>query len=304
MPNIKFKLHFTPTTWFVGLTILAVILAIGLPPDPATIRSLHTSEMAFRLAITLLLVPYILIWYCSFYAFAKLREYALPLRLTKDGAAFYKISVGMGAIAFSLIVPTIFSLIINSIAAHQPSFHTAATIINNYLGLYPGLVSFLLLYNGARQLVGTIRGKARQLDLRWFAPWFILLGVTFSRLTIQNQYQTDAYHMNIWLLMVTFIMPYIYGWMVGLLCAYELHIYASAVKGLLYRRGVQQIANGIAVTILGSIAVQFVNSALAQRLNRSLGEVLLMDYGLLIIIAGGLVLIALGAKKLRRIEEI
>lgn len=290
--------------WFVALAVITAGLALGLPPDPHMVRQLHISDAAYRLAVAALLIPYVLIWYTSFYAFAKLREYSRPLKQTKDGAAFHTITTGMGAVAFSLVIPTMISLTLNSFAGHNPSFKPTVVIINNYLGLFPGMVAFLLLYNGARMLTGTVRSKARELDLRWYAPWFLLLGVVFSHLTIENQYRWHPYHLTVWLLVVTFILPYLYGWMVGLLSVHDLRIYAKTVNGLLYKQAVTQFANGIAVTITGSIAIQFVNITIAQRVSKSLGSILLIDYGLLIIIATGLILMALGTKKLKKIEEV
>jgi len=290
--------------WFTILAVVTAGLALGLPPDPHTVQRLHTTDATYRLAIAAILIPYVLIWYASFYAFAKLREYSKPLKNTKDGAAFHKITIGMATLAFSLVIPTIVSLILNNIAAHYPGFKSAAVITDNYLGIFPGMMAFLLLYNGSRLLVGTVRSKTRELDLRWYAPWFLLLSAVFSHLTIENQYRWHPYHLSVWLLVVTFIIPYLYGWTVGLLTAYSLRAYAKAVRGLLYKQAVRQFANGVAITVAGSIAIQFVNITIAQRINRSLGALLLIDYALLIIVAVGLILMALGTNKLKEIEEV
>jgi hypothetical protein len=290
-------------TWFVILSLIAIGFALGLPPDPHAVQKLHTSEAAYRAAIALLLIPYVLIWYAGFYAFAKLQEYSRLIKGTKDGAAFHKITVGMGILAFSLVIPTIISLILNNIAVHHPPFKATSVIINNYLGLFPGLMAFLLLYNGARMLLRTTKEGIHKLDLRWQAPWFFLLCVVFSNLTIENYNRANPYHLNLWLLVITFIVPFLYGWMVGLLSAYELYWYAKTVKGLLYRHAVRRFAKGIAIAILGSIAIQFFNIAFAQRSDSNLGLVVLMEYALLIIVAVGLVLMALGTRKLKRIEE-
>ena len=80
-------------------------------------------------------------------------------------------------------------------------------------------------------------------------------------------------------------------------------MYARTVKGMLYKKGIHQFANGIIVAVAGSIAIQFVNVRLMERVDNSLGWVLLTDYVLVSIIAAGLVLIALGTKKLKSIED-
>jgi hypothetical protein len=103
---------------------------------------------------------------------------------------------------------------------------------------------------------------------------------------------------------VSFIVPYLYGWTVGILSGYDLRLYAKTVRGSLYQRAIKQFSSGILITILGSIAIQFVNITLSQRTEKSLGLILLADYVLLILVAVGLINIALGTKKLKRIEEV
>jgi hypothetical protein len=185
----------TPLKWFIVLTVLAIGLALGLSPDPEALQKLHTTATTYRLAIATLLIPYVLIWYAAFYAFAKLQEYSAPLRGSKDGDGFRKITIGMGVLAFSLIVPTIISLVLGNIASHNDSFDAASVIISNYLGLFPGMLAFLLLLNGARMLLRTTKRGMERLDLRWHAPWFLLLTVLFSHLTIENYYRDDPYHL-------------------------------------------------------------------------------------------------------------
>lgn len=298
------RIRLTPMRWFLLLALVAIGLALGLTPDPAAVRQLHTSPTTYRLAIAALLIPYVVIWYVSFYAFAKLREYSRPLKDSIDGLAFHRITIGMGTLAFSLIVPTIIALVLGNIASHEPSFKATSVIIGNYLGLFPGLIAFWFLGSGARMLIQTTPKAMGKFDIRWHAPWFFLLSVVFSHLAIENHYRWHPYHLNLWPLIITFIVPYLYAWMVGLLAAYELGWYAKMVKGLLYKQAVRQFSNGIAVVIFASITIQFVNVTLAQRLGSSLGGTLLVDYVLLIVAAVGLILMALGTKKLKRIEEI
>lgn len=294
----------TPMKWFVVLVIIAVGVALGLPPDPQAVRDLHTSPLAYRLAVALLLVPYVLIWYMGFYAYAKLKEYSDTIKNTSDGEAFRKLTLGMGVLAFSLIVPTILSLVSTNIAAHNHGFKNASIIINNYLTLYPGLVSFLLIFNGTRPLVRTLKDWGKYVDIRWHAPWFLLLGIVFSYLTIHNHYRSQQYHLGVPLLITTIIVPYVYAWLVGLLAAYELNLYAKRVRGTIYKRAMRLLSRGLAVAITGSIAIQFVNVTLLQSVRDDLGALLLVDYVLILIVLGGLLLISLGTRKLKKIEEV
>lgn len=297
-------LKLTPLRWFIVLSLIAIALALGLPPDPHALHQLHASSAAYRLALVVLLIPYVMVWYAAFYAYAKLQEYSASLQGSRDGEGFRKISFGMGVLAFSLVVPTIIVLILGSIAVHNPGFKPASEIIGNYVGIYPGMIAFLLLLNGASGLLRTTKEGPQKLDPRWHAIWFLLLSVLFSHLVIENHYSSHPYHLPLAVLIVTFILPYLYGWMVGLLCGYELYTYSRTVKGMLYRKGIRQFADGILVTIFGSIAIQFVSVTLMKRVDSSLGLVALTEYILISIVAVGLIRIALGTKKLKSIEEV
>lgn len=300
--QVTFRL--SPMRWFVILAVITIGLALGLPPDPHAVQQLHTSAVAYRVAVAAILIPYVIIWYLSFFAFAKLQEYSRALKGAKDGPAFHKIMAGMGFLAFSLVVPTTVSLVLNDIAAHYAGFKPAAIIINNYLGIIPGMIALLIIYNGTRMLLNTSKGWMEKVDLRWHAPWFLLLSVVFSHLAIENQYRYHPYHLSLWVLVATIIVPYLYAWTVGLMSAYGLNIFARTAPGTVYRQAIKRFAIGISVVIFASIAIQFVNATFGQRLSKSIGILLLVDYILLIIAAVGLGLMASGTKKLKLIEEV
>jgi hypothetical protein len=89
----------------------------------------------------------------------------------------------------------------------------------------------------------------------------------------------------------------------GLIAAFDLHVYTGKVKGLIYRKGWTQVALGIAWIIVTIIILQYISAVSARVGNMSLGWVLLLVYAILGVMAVGYILIALGAKKLMRIEE-
>jgi hypothetical protein len=161
----------------------------------------------------------------------------------------------------------------------------------------------LVLYSGARALLITTPSGIEKFELRLHAGWFLLLSVVFARLVIENHIERHPYHVGLWVLIVTYIAPYLYAWAIGLLCAYSLYLYALAVKGSLYRSAIRLFSRGVALTILGSIAIQFVNNTLMHQFSQSLGALLLANYVLVLIVAAGLLLMALGTKRLKRIED-
>jgi hypothetical protein len=93
-------------------------------------------------------------------------------------------------------------------------------------------------------------------------------------------------------------------WFIGLFAAYEIHLFRKTVRGILYKKGLELLSIGIGMAVLSSISIQYLTSLLG-RLNRlSLSTTLLIIYSLLVWLAAAYILIALGAKKLRKIEEV
>jgi len=300
----KFLARITAMQWFVVLTVVTVTLVLALPPDPKALATLHVSSAGYRLALLILLIPYVVIWFFGFFAYGKLRSYVGYLHKSKEDAAFRTILLGMGVLAFGLIIPTAISEVLGSIAAHHTGFKPAATIISNYLTLLVALSVFTLIGSGARQL--TLMGKNRPTlqGIRVFAAIFIVIGVLFTHLIMRNWHGNNPYYLNSAWLMLTYIAPYLFAWFMGLLCAYELFLYARSVKAVLYRRGLNQLAYGLGVVIAGDIAVQFVSSALANGKHLTVGLIVLIDYTVLLAILVGLIVMALGTKKLQKIEEV
>lgn len=295
----------TPMTWFVILAVVTSVLALGLPPDPQTLHQLHITSEVYRIAIVVLLVPYGIIWYAAFYAFAKLKEYTSAIKGFEDGNAFHSITTGMGVLAFGLVLPTAIDLILNDIAMHHHGFTPASVIIDNYMGVVVALVSFLFINHGTNLL--TLLNKRRPtLNGIWlFGLLFIALASIFTYLVISYHAKHDhVYYLNTFLLITTFIIPALFAWFVAILSAYEFGIYAKFAKGMVYRRMLRQFSYGIVIAIFASVASEFADNTFAAKVSHSLGYTLLAEYALLIILGAGLVLMALGAKQLKKIEDI
>jgi hypothetical protein len=290
--------------WFIILAVITAGLALGLPPDPQTLHQLHISSLMYRVAILVLLVPYGIIWYAAFYAFAKLKEYSQAIKGSKDGTAFYNIMIGMGTLAFGLILPTTISLVMNNIVSHHSGFKPASVIIDNYLGLLVALIAFIYISNGTNLLTKLSKNRPSLTSVRVFALLFIALAAVFTYLVINYHVRHgQVYYLNTPLLITTFIIPALFAWFIAILSAYEFRLYAKFVKGLLYRAALRQFSQGIVIVISGSVAIQFVDNTFAAKVSHSLGALLAAEYALLAIYVVGLILMALGAKKLKKIEE-
>jgi hypothetical protein len=301
-------LKLTPMRWFGILVVIAFIVTLALPPDPQSLKLYHLSNLSYRIVILFLLLPYSAIWYAVFYAFSKLLEYTRYLKNAKEEKAFRKITLGMGILAFGLIIPTIISSVLNEIADYHHGFKATAVIINNYMALIVAIAAFTYMGSGARILVQTVKSRATLNGARLFGIIFIVLGVLFTRSVIHNHNITngwnDPYHLSLYPLMITIIIPYLYAWFIGMICAYDFKLYSSGVKGVLYKKAFSQLSVGVAVTILSSIAIQFITSAFGGRTDKSLAFILLLIYVFIVILLVGLGFLALGTQKLKKIEEV
>jgi hypothetical protein len=295
----------TPMRWFGILTFIACALSLILPPDPESLRIYHLNAFSYRIIILFLLLPFALIWYAAFYAFAKMSEYTRYLKNAKDEAAFRKVSIGLGILAFGFVVPSIISTVLNEIAAYHHGFKEEAAIINHYIALLVPIFSFTYLGTGARMLSSSVNVKASLNGSRLFGLAFIVLCVAFTRSSVTaHHYGGNPYYMSIYPLIITLVIPYLYSWFIGMVCAFDIWLYSQGLRGVLYKKAFSQLSLGLAVTIIGLIAIQFVTSAYGNSTDESLTYVLILIYALLAILLLGLSLMALGTNKLKKIEEV
>jgi hypothetical protein len=297
----------SPMRWFILLLIIVSVLSLALPPDPQTLDMLNITPATYKIVVIFLLLPEAVLWYAIFYAYAKIHEYTKYIKGSNEAPAFQKLSAGIGALAFGLIIPSIISPILNAIVAHNDNFRPAATILNHYMSLVVVLISFSILRSGSHKLIQSSRSIKRGslTGMRVFAIFFIILAVFYSYTTLLTRYkENNAYYLSVYPLMVTIIIPYLYAWFEGLISAYNFRIYSKSVKGLLYKQAFMQLSYGLVITVIGYIAVQFITSTFGARTNESLGFILVLVYILLAILLVGLGLMALGTKKLKKIEEV
>jgi hypothetical protein len=290
--------------WFILLSVVTCGLALGMPPSQQTLHQMHISSLTYRIAVLALLVPYVIIWYAAFYAFAKLKEYVQSIKGFNDGEAFRDIMIGMGVLAFALVVPTAFGLIVQYFVRSHPEFKASSIIIENYIGLVAAITSFIYFSNGSHKLLLISKKRPTVKGLRAFVLLFTVLGVVFTYLITNYHTKHNLYYLNTPLLICTFIIPSLYAWYAGLWGAFEISTYTKYAKGLLYRSALTLFSYGVVVTIAGSVATQFLDNTIAVKASKSLGSTVILDYIVLVIYAVGLILMALGTKRLKKIEEV
>lgn len=292
-------------TWFALLLIVAVALALLLPPSSGTLHSLHISVAAYKASVLTLVVPYGVIWFSAFYAYDKLQAYARKVRGSTEGRHFKLVADGVRILAWGLALQVILSLLLNAFADAHSDLKGGVTVLNHYIVVAISLLGFTYIAAGTRALTDIVRVRPGYAAAHALALVFIAFGVLFAHLAIRNSSGTASlYNLPVYPLIFTVIVPYLYVWFLGFMSAWELQLYARWVKGVLFRQALRKLAGGIAIVIAASIAVQFLTGVYTGGIAESLGSLLVIIYILLTIQAVGYVLIAFGAKQLKKIEEV
>lgn len=298
------RIKSTPMTWYTILLLITSLLAILIPANPTTLHSLHITEEIYRLLIVSLLAPYAVIWFAAFYGYDQLARYSKALMFTGEGRAFQKIAKGLGVLAWGLILQVLLGSILNAITLSHPTFRAGKTIINDYFNLLVALVGFVLIENGTYELVKLVRAHHSHTTMRLLIVLGAIIAALFQREVFLSRSDNNPYYLPVYPLIFTIIIPYVFTWIIGILSVYELNMYAAKVRGLLYKHALQFLANGLSIVILLSVAIQFITAAMVAGPNSPLGTILLIDYVLLGAMAFGFILVAVGAKRLKRIEEV
>lgn len=304
-----------PKRFFTLMIILLgiyVALTIVVKPSQAALDLYHLSTTKAYAIILSVDVLSAVIWLSAAWGFVQLLSYSQITQHAKDGRAFQKVAWGLGLIAFRQPINSIMSNVFGYLLQAHPHWLPTTRIITNYVGVAIALFGFGLIYMGSEQLVALTRKRQSP----WPRVWFRLIGLVlitiYTYLAIgQGGNHTSAaevsrvnFYMPSWLIVSTIIVPYAYSWYMAITASYNLAFYGRHIKGILYKQALRWVAVGINIVVLNTIFLQFL-SAQNSRLNKlDLGPLLILVYVALLTLAAGFIVIAIGAKKLRRIEEV
>lgn len=284
--------------------VLLYAATFMFPRSIATLSRLELTPVQYRLLSLTVIIPIALIWFAAFYGYNKLRNYTDMIKGTPDGQHVGLITTGIMILAFGLPVQALISAGMTIIMENNPGLTTAATAIRLYTTLTIPLVGFIFISKGARGLSILSKQRPSYRAINALAALFIAIGVTYCYLIMTAQDLHAIYHMPAWLVVASIVSPYLYTWYLGLLAAYETHLYSRKAPGQLYRRTWNMLASGIAAIIVVQIAIQYITTATVQLTQLKLLRLLFIVYVLLVLLSVGYVLVAIGAKRLQKIEEV
>jgi hypothetical protein len=276
--------------------IVFAFLVIAIPVN--TERSLLV-----RLTIT---IPEIIIWLIASVGAFRFKKYATSIKNYPDGKGLDKIANALLLLVLYIILLTTASTIVNLLAHTEYLDITIA--LKNHLPVITILASALFLLRGSEDLnevVGDdIWTKPRLLLLVGSAlVFFMVFGYVFY--TAQPNLMTTngmpRFALPVQVLLVTYILPHVIVWFMGLKAAVNLINYTSQVRGVVYKSLFKDLYRGVLLTFICIFTAQFIiiTSMVATQPNFALGLI----YGVLILALVGFALILRGARKLDKIEQ-
>jgi hypothetical protein len=293
---------------FSVLAGIYIFLNLALPIDPTLLSRYRVSAGHLRFLTMMVTLPLVAIWYIAFYGFLRTYEYARSIRAGRDGRAFMEIARGLKWLAFTFPAGAIVRQILNYLAQRNTDLQPTATISRNYLGVVFALIAFILISRGAIELGRIAQKRFSTTEQHYGTLGVIVFSVLYTFLVIERPQATNqlqrAYFLPTWLILATLVIPYLYAWYRGLIAAYYIYFYGHRVSGQLYRRGLIYFGAGLAAVILFSIVSQLILTVSASLNKMELTPILITIYVLLFLSASGYVAIAIGARKLKRIEEV
>lgn len=287
------------------LTILYAGEELLLPTSKTTLEHYHITSLHLRLLNLSFTLLYAIIWFCAICGFYNLRQYYALIRKTKDGKPLSNITLGIGFLAFWVPVTNV----INAFASYVSRYHSNLVgpigVGENYLSLLIPLIGFVFISIGARGLIDIVKQRPSLRGTNILVLLVISIGVTYIYLVSNTHNRLNStYNLPIFFLLSTLAVPYIYMWFIGLLSLYEIFLYRLKVPGIVYRDSWRLLGYGLGALIIISIVFQYL-STISRRLTRlDLNGVLIVLYLLLILQAIAYILIALGARNLKKIEEV
>ena len=291
--------------YFYIITLVVYSAFVLIPkPLPATLVQYHVSALGLRLIYVTIILILAGIWYAGFYGFRRMQTYSYLIKGDVDGQQLARFKSGLLILSLWLPITTTLSTILNYFDLKQPGLVPAYTIIENYINLIIPLAGFSYISLGARGLTEIINKRPSYKATNLMFIVLIAASLIYYHLVATTHNRGEVYHMSIWFIMFSLALPYIYMWSIGLLAAYEIYIYSSKVKGIIYRKSWHLLDIGLSWLILVSIAFQYLSNVFYDLDHLSIYVILLIIYSVLLVLAIGFMLVALGTKKLQKIEEV
>lgn len=291
-----------------ALTIVYLLLTFFSPIDPASLKRFNINEVQTRLLQLSLAVPILAIYYTAVYGAVRFKTYSLTIKGSPDGKAYDALANGLLALVFiGLVFPGIFGTLASY--ARAAGMRETFTVVNRYVSVGANLLAFYLLFRGSQAVLAYAKGKQKTHWLTWVS---VLGGGLYTYVLLNYPYRNktpdptkySSFYMTDPQLLLTVVLPTVAAWVLASLAVSNIVEYTKTVKGVIYKKALSSLSNGVTAVVLVLISLQMLTGLSEAFSNLDLKGILIFIYVILIAYAIGWVIIARGAKKLSKIEEV
>jgi hypothetical protein len=293
---------------FTVFTLGYILLALLLSPNKMALHHYHLSMSGYHWLIITVIAILALTSAAALYGSLGVKKYASIIKGSPDGQALNVISDGFLLLSIALPFSFFLSIVIGITVRHHTAWRPALTIINNFINLGLMAAAFFFIAMGSKRLFKLTRRPAKRLAQDFWVFLFIAVSSIYCYFLViepsQDAMGRRTYFLPSFVLLIAIAIPYLYVWYKGFDAAYNLYMYQAGIKGRLYKHALNYLATGIAVVIISSIASRLITTVSSHLSELSLTPTLVIIYALLVLNGIGYILIAVGARRLRRIEEV
>lgn len=289
---------------FLVLVVIYFATVFAIPADADTLHKYHISAAQLHALDAVLVVPLLIILAAAFYGYARLKEYADIIKDSEDGRQISLLANGIGVIAYGLIISGIISNTLNAFAVHHRGLKVIEIILSNYIGIaYLGAALFLISI-GTKGLMNIAKYRPSLRAIHGLVGVLIIIAVIYTYFIFENPRSTlwSIFHLPLWLIVTTIVIPYIYLWFAGLLASFELLMYTKRLRGLIYKQSWRWVALGLGLIMIMEITLQFLNALTSGYSSLTIKALFFAALLIFIVMAIAFLMIAKGARGLRKIE--
>lgn len=298
------------TKVFIALTALYALLSFILPPSDATKAAYQLDDLQYHILLFIVRLPIIAVWCVALFSYISLHHYAEKITDTTEGDGFRAMATGMRWIAWGLLVPALASAFLNAIANVHPGFSVTALVTTNYLYVIGTLLAFSYFNSGAHSLAQNSNIHFSSRHIRLLTGVLVSISVLFCFLVASKMHGMDlgdsynAYYLPNIIIWITVVVPYLYAWFLGAFAVTELILIAQRTSGVIYKKALQLLASGMVLIIFSLGALQYFRSIIPRTGHLTIGSALITAYAIYALLIVGSVMLAIGARRLKRIEDI
>lgn len=291
---------------------LYLILIYYTNPSQAILQSLHLDPDVSRWVGLASRLPLVLIWLTALYGYIQFKKYVLAIGDGREAPHLKLIGYGLAVLTIGLPLTYVIGNILLVASQHGLLDAGLRKAISSYPALIMQLAAFGLISRGAYGLVHIVNKQVHFWVVSLYGSASIVVGVVYSFLVASNGVDivhaatvyNEVFHMPNWLVVVATVLPFLFAWSLGIRAVFDMNRFQSLVNGRLYRRSLIMFTSGLGLVVGSSILAQFIATQSKQGLLTSTVQMFIIAYSLYTVFAIGYVLIAIGARRLRKIEEV